>query len=177
MYMKDYGDDTGDRDQPIAPGTNGARSLEESVALTQLPVQAKTDLRGVASPTDSFVIDALSKEAGNGAAPTIGPPSIPKEVSVVRDTLAHHRTVLANERTLLASVRTALTLFVAGVSFVTFFGVLAVEVVGWIFLPIAAVILLLAIARYRKIGNRLTLELEVDGSGGSGSSGRGGLSH
>ena len=39
----------------------------------------------------------------------------------IRDQLAADRTILANERTLLAYLRVALTLFVAGVSFIKFF--------------------------------------------------------
>ncbi len=74
----------------------------------------------------------------------------------LRDHLADHRTILANERTFLAYLRTALTLFVAGVSFIMFFDSLIVEVVGWIFLPIGFVTLLLGIARYRKTREDLT---------------------
>ena len=37
---------------------------------------------------------------------------------ILRDHLAADRTILANERTFLAYIRTALTLFVAGLSFV-----------------------------------------------------------
>lgn len=39
---------------------------------------------------------------------------------ILRDHLAADRTILANERTFLAYIRTALTLFVAGLSFVHF---------------------------------------------------------
>jgi putative membrane protein len=120
-------------------------------------------MRGRGSRADWFFVEAPSKEARNGAAREISSLSFPKEVAVVRDNLAHHRTVLANERTLLASVRTALAVFVAGVSLATFFDALAMEVVGWMLVPCAAIILMLAIARYRKIGGGLTLEVEMDG--------------
>jgi len=39
---------------------------------------------------------------------------------ILRDHLAADRTILANERTFLAYIRTALTLFVAGLSFIHF---------------------------------------------------------
>lgn len=74
----------------------------------------------------------------------------------MRDYLADHRTILANERTFLAYLRTALTLFVAGVSFIRFFDSLLVEVIGWIFLPFGFVTLLLGVSRYRKTRKELT---------------------
>ena len=52
---------------------------------------------------------------------------------ILRDHLAADRTILANERTFLAYIRTALTLFVAGLSFVhlkQFFTSYIVEVIG-----------------------------------------------
>jgi putative membrane protein len=74
----------------------------------------------------------------------------------LRDYLADHRTILANERTFLAYLRTALTLFVAGVSFIRFFDSLPVEVVGWIFLPFGLITLLLGAFRYRKTREELS---------------------
>ncbi|MEA2063421.1 MAG: DUF202 domain-containing protein, partial [Gemmatimonadota bacterium] len=55
---------------------------------------------------------------------------------ILRDHLAADRTLLANERTLLAYIRTALTLFIAGASFIKFFGSLILIVVGWVFIPL-----------------------------------------
>lgn len=43
-----------------------------------------------------------------------------KSELILRDHLAADRTILANERTFLAYIRTALTLFIAGLSFVHF---------------------------------------------------------
>jgi putative membrane protein len=55
---------------------------------------------------------------------------------ILRDLLAADRTQLANELTLLAYMRTALTLFIAGVSFIQFFDHLLVEIIGWLFVPL-----------------------------------------
>ena len=52
---------------------------------------------------------------------------------ILRDHLAVDRTALANERTFLAYIRTALTLTVAGISFIKFFGSLLIAIVGWSF--------------------------------------------
>ena len=46
----------------------------------------------------------------------------------LRDYLATDRTKLSNQNTFLAYIRTALTLFVAGVSFVRFFDSLMIEI-------------------------------------------------
>jgi putative membrane protein len=97
--------------------------------------------------------------------PENSPPRSADKGSGLRDYLADHRTVLANERTFLAYLRTALTLFVAGVSFIRFFDVLVVEVVGWIFLPAGLIILLLGVARYRKTRDELSGVLEEDDGG------------
>jgi len=66
-----------------------------------------------------------------------------------QEKLAEIRTKQSNERTLLAYIRTALTLFVAGVTFVKFFDNVYIELMGWIFIPLAIVNLILGIVRYR----------------------------
>ena len=57
-----------------------------------------------------------------------------KEEFLLRDNLATDRTILAVDRTLLAYVRTALTLFVAGVSFLKFFNTVLLQALGWLFI-------------------------------------------
>lgn len=69
--------------------------------------------------------------------------------------LAAERTRLANHRTFLAYQRTALTLFVAGVTFIRFFEHVLFEVIGWVFIPAALVTVLVGIIRYRRIRNRI----------------------
>lgn len=74
---------------------------------------------------------------------------------ILRDLLAADRTILANERTFLAFIRTALTLLVAGISFVRFFDHLLIEILGWIFIPLAVVVQVLGTRKY--IATRRTL--------------------
>ncbi len=64
--------------------------------------------------------------------------------------LASFRTKLANERTVLAYMRTALTFIVAGLTFVRFFNNRIIEIIGWIFIPIGLITLILGIIRYNK---------------------------
>jgi len=71
------------------------------------------------------------------------------KLPILRDDMAVHRTTLANERTFLAYVRTALTLFVAGVTFVKFFDNLMVVATGWLMIPVSLVVLAQGISRYR----------------------------
>ncbi len=74
-----------------------------------------------------------------------------KDEWILRDYLAVDRTVLANERTFLAYIRTALTLFIAGVSFIQFFDSVAIEVVGWIFVPVGIATFIVGFTRYNKM--------------------------
>ena len=66
------------------------------------------------------------------------------------DYLAIDRTSLANERTFLAYLRTALTVFIAGVTFIKFFDVVLLEILGWIFVPVSIAAFLIGINRFRK---------------------------
>jgi len=66
------------------------------------------------------------------------------------DILASYRTILANERTVLAYIRTALTLFVAGLTFIRFFESFVIELIGWIFIPLAIATLAIGIFRYNR---------------------------
>ena len=72
------------------------------------------------------------------------------EKMILRDHLAADRTQLANERTLLAYYRTALTLFIAGATFVKFFGSLLMVVIGWIFIPLGILVFIVGVIRYRR---------------------------
>ena len=74
---------------------------------------------------------------------------------ILRDHLAAHRTTLANDRTLLAHLRTTLTFLIVGVSFVQFFDALVVRAAGWVFIPAAAVTLIVGIVRYEKMKRSL----------------------
>jgi inner membrane protein YidH len=74
-----------------------------------------------------------------------------KDKLILRDVLAADRTQLANERTLLSYLRTALTLFIAGVSFIRFFDSLIVEIVGWLFIPLGAWISWIGTVRFRRM--------------------------
>jgi len=79
--------------------------------------------------------------------------SLELEELILRDRLAADRTSLANERTLLAYVRTSLTLLVAGLAFinVTVFHSPFNRIVGWCFVPVAVILLVIGIVRYRSV--------------------------
>ena len=64
------------------------------------------------------------------------------EKMILSDYLAVERTVMANQRSLLACIRTALSLIVAGASFIKFSGYLWVETVGWVFIPLGAMLII-----------------------------------
>ena len=74
----------------------------------------------------------------------------PEEL-ILRDVLAADRTILANERTFLAYIRTSLTFFVTGVSFIKFFGHIILEIIGYLFIPIALFTFVIGLVRYVKI--------------------------
>ena len=69
---------------------------------------------------------------------------------ILRDFLAVDRTVLANERTFLAYIRTALTLFGVGASFLQFFGLLWIKLIGVLFIPVSVAVFLLGAVRFQK---------------------------
>ncbi len=75
---------------------------------------------------------------------------IQKELPL-NDQLAAARSILANERTFLSYQRTAITLFIAGLSFVKFFDAYWIIVIGWIFMPSAIITIFLGIWRYFKM--------------------------
>jgi len=69
----------------------------------------------------------------------------------LRDLLAADRTKLSNQNTFLAYIRTALTLFVAGVTFIQFFGNLVYEIIGFAFIPIGLLTFVVGFIRYNKL--------------------------
>ncbi len=73
----------------------------------------------------------------------------------LRDYLATDRTKLSNQNTYLAYMRTALTLFVAGISFVRFFDSLPIEIIGWSFLPAGILIFVVGSLRYNRLRRAL----------------------
>ena len=74
----------------------------------------------------------------------------------LRDYLATDRTKLSNQNTFLAYIRTALTLFVAGVTFVKFFDSLPIEIIGWTFLPIGVATFVVGSLRYQRLRKALS---------------------
>jgi putative membrane protein len=68
----------------------------------------------------------------------------------ITDVLAAYRTKLANERTVLAYGRTALTLFVAGVTFIQFFDSPIIEGIGWAFVPLGLITFAIGVFRYNR---------------------------
>jgi len=82
-----------------------------------------------------------------------------KEELILRDRLAAQRTVLANERTLLAYTRTSLTFLIGGVTFLQFFGHIAAQLLGWVFLPAALVTAAVGGHHYRRM-KRLLVVME-----------------
>ena len=81
-----------------------------------------------------------------------------KEHLFLRDHLSAQRTTLANERTFLSYIRTALTLLVAGVSFIKFFGSVVIQVLGWILIPLGVFTLVKGIISFRKMARRIEEE-------------------
>ena len=64
------------------------------------------------------------------------------------DQLAVARSILANERTFLTYQRTAMTLFIAGLSFIKFFDAASIIIIGWTFLPASIITYCLGTIRY-----------------------------
>ena len=77
------------------------------------------------------------------------------EELILRDYLAADRTVLANERTLLAYVRTGIGFAAAGAGLIHFFESTAVEVLGWLLIPVAIGVTAFGVLRYVQMGRRI----------------------
>lgn len=71
------------------------------------------------------------------------------------DLLAVGRNKLANERTLLAYIRTFLSFIVAGVSLIQFFNVATFILLGYAFIPVGFLILIVGIIRFRMASIKL----------------------
>jgi putative membrane protein len=84
---------------------------------------------------------------------------------ILRDRLAENRTALANERTLLAYARTALTLFVAGVTFIRFFGYLWTTILGWMLIPLGVFTMIKGVISHRKMSLLIRKEREDEPPG------------
>jgi len=70
---------------------------------------------------------------------------------ILRDELAIDRTILANEATLLAYVRSALTLIIAGVTFIHFFDKGWLPWLGVAFVPLGLAMGLFGAWRFRRM--------------------------
>ena len=73
--------------------------------------------------------------------------NIDKKEMIMRDHLAADRTALANERTLLAYIRTALAFVAGGFGLIKFIEEQAFIILGWILVPIGALILIVGVIR------------------------------
>ena len=78
-----------------------------------------------------------------------------KEEMILRDHLATDRTTLANERTLLAYIRTSLSLIVSGASFIKFFEIILINILGYAFIPLGFYVGIIGLRKYSNIRNRL----------------------
>ncbi|OGV31734.1 MAG: hypothetical protein A2020_05435 [Lentisphaerae bacterium GWF2_45_14] len=68
---------------------------------------------------------------------------------ILRDELAVDRTILANERTLMAYLRSALTLFIAGITFLHFFEFGELFWIGIAAIPSGLIVAVFGVLRYR----------------------------
>ena len=74
-----------------------------------------------------------------------------KQEMILRDHLAVDRTIMANETSFLAYIRTALTLAVAGVTLLKLFNDPFTNIIGWIFLGLAALLFVNGSMRYSEM--------------------------
>ena len=89
------------------------------------------------------------------------PAGAPKPHLILRDYLAEKRTCLANERTFLAYIRTALTLFIAGVTFIKFFDHPLVVIIGWVLIPLGLYTMVRGAMSFRRMRRRIREEKEL----------------
>ena len=83
-----------------------------------------------------------------------------KEKLILRDRLAVDRTMLANERTFLSYIRTALGFFAAGVLAIKFFDSITIEVIGWLFILLGIITLVIGFKKYRKVKRQIALSTQ-----------------
>jgi len=74
-----------------------------------------------------------------------------QEDLILRDELAIDRTILANERTVLAYFRSALTLVIAGVTFLHFVEAGTLRRLGFLFVPFGFGVGAFGLMRYRRM--------------------------
>jgi len=79
---------------------------------------------------------------------------------ILRDELAIDRTLLANERTVLAYLRGALTLFIAGVTFLHFFDTGMLLYIGIFCILLGLAIGILGVLRYLKMDKSIRIVRE-----------------
>ena len=74
---------------------------------------------------------------------------------ILRDYLAIDRTVMANEVSFMSYIRTALTMVVAAMTFLKFFDIPEVHLLGWLFIVLAALLVIHGATRYEAMGSIL----------------------
>jgi len=79
---------------------------------------------------------------------------------ILRDELAIDRTILANERTVLAYLRGALTLFIAGVTFLHFFDTGMLLYIGILCVPLGLAVGFFGVLRYLKMDKSIRIVRE-----------------
>ncbi|MHA1126838.1 MAG: YidH family protein [Candidatus Heimdallarchaeota archaeon] len=92
--------------------------------------------------------------------------SVNHEELIFRDLLAADRTALANERTFLAYIRTSLAFIAAGFGLIKFTTETLFIVMGWILIPVGALLLALGIYRFfkiRKVTRDISCEYDING--------------
>ena len=65
--------------------------------------------------------------------------------------MAIGRTIMANERTLLSFLRTSLGFFLGGIALIRYLRHPIIEGLGWVFILLAAVLLVWGLYRYRRV--------------------------
>ena len=78
-----------------------------------------------------------------------------RDEMILRDYLALDRTILANERTLLAYLRTFIGTFSAGIVIVKLLDTPLVNVIGYVFVIISPLFIVLGAIRYIQISKKL----------------------
>jgi putative membrane protein len=78
-----------------------------------------------------------------------------KEDIILRDHLSMERTKLANERTLLSYVRTSLYLVLGGIAFLGMQDLEKIKILGYFFISISILILIIGIARFYQLKRHL----------------------
>jgi putative membrane protein len=94
--------------------------------------------------------------------------NVSPEQMILRDHLAHDRTVLANERTLLAYVRTAIAIVASGATLLEFFAdIRYLHVLGGVLLGVGVLVLVLGLWRFVVVACQLRRVYRQSGSSGT----------